>query len=101
MFSDDFHRLRAELMRLRSGETFGATLETGDFMSVYVSADGRSYSVWMQLDALEQDGEPVLCNGGVENWEWRLAMDAASLDALIDGVTHISDHYPIWSVPSN
>jgi hypothetical protein len=99
MFSDDFHRFRAALQRLMSGETVVAALETGDFLSVDVGADGSSYSVWMQLDALERDGEFVLRDGGDENWEWRLAMDRSALDALIDGVTQVSDRYPTWSVP--
>jgi hypothetical protein len=99
MFSDDFHRFRAELKRLISGEAVGAALETGDFLSVDVSADASSYNAWMQLDALERDGEIVLRDGGAENWEWRLAMDRTSLDALIDAVTRVSDRYPTWSVP--
>ncbi len=76
MFSDDFHCFRAELRRLLSGETGGAWLETGDFLSVDVSPDGIVYSVRMQLDALERDGEEVLLDGGAANWEWRLAMAA-------------------------
>jgi hypothetical protein len=99
MFSDDFHHFRARLKRLLSGETVVAALETGDFLAVDVSADGSSYSVWMQLDALERDGEIVLRDGGSENWEWRLAMDRTSVDALIDAVTQVSDRYPTWSVP--
>jgi hypothetical protein len=98
MFSDDFHRFRARLKRLLSGETVVAALETGDYLSVAVSAHGCSYNVWMQLDALEQDGEIVLRDGGAENWEWRLAMDRTSLDALIDAVTQVSDRYRTWSV---
>ena len=77
-FSDDFHRFWAGLKRLSSAETAVAALETGDFLSVDVSADGSSYNVWMQLDALERDGEFVLRDGGDENWEWRLAMDRAA-----------------------
>lgn len=99
MFSDDFHRFRAALRRLMSGETVVAALETGDFLAVDVSADGSSFNVWMQLDALERDGEIVLRDGGAENWEWRLAMDRTSLNALIDAVTQVSDRYPTWSVP--
>ena len=99
MFADDFHRFRADLKRLLSRETVVATLETGDFLSVDVSADGSSYNVWMQLDALEQEGEVVLRDGGAENWEWRLAMDRIALDALTDAVTQVSDRYPTWSVP--
>jgi hypothetical protein len=99
MFSGDFHRFRAALQRLMSGETAVASLETGDFLSVDVGADGSSYSVWMQLDALERDDEFVLRDGGDENWEWRLAIDGSALDALIEGVTRVSDRYPIWSVP--
>jgi hypothetical protein len=53
----------------------------------------------MQLDALEWDGEIVLRGGGAENWEWRLAMDRTSLNALIDAVTQVSDRYPTWSMP--
>jgi hypothetical protein len=98
MFSDDFHRFRADLKRLMSGEKVGAVLETGDFLAVDVFADGSSYKVWMQLDALERDGEIVLRDGGAENWEWRLAMDRTSLSALIDAVTQVSDRYPTWSV---
>lgn len=100
MFSDDFHHFRAALHKLMSGETLGAALETGDFLSVDVDADGSSFSVWMQLDALERDGEFVLRDGGDENWEWPLAMDRTALDALMEGVAHISDRYPTWSVPS-
>ena len=99
MFSDDFHLFRAALNRLLSGEAVVAMLETGDFLSVDVRADGGSYNVWMQLDALELDGEIVLCEGGDENWEWRLAMDRNSLNALIDSVTCVSERYPSWSVP--
>lgn len=99
IFSDDFHRFRAELKRLLSGETGAATLETGDFLSVDVREDGSSFSVWMQLDALERNGEFVLRDGGAENWEWRLAMDRRALVALINAVTQVSDRYPTWSVP--
>jgi hypothetical protein len=99
MFSDDFHHFRAALQRLMSGETVVAALETGDFFSIDVCADGSSYNVWMQLDALERDGEFVLRDSGTENWEWRLAMDRSALDALINGVTQVSDRYPTWSVP--
>jgi hypothetical protein len=101
MFSDDFHHFRAALKRLMSGEAVGAALETGDFLSVDVSADRSSYNVWMQLDALEQDGEMVLRDGGAENWEWRLAMDRTSFNALIDAVTQVSDRYSTWSVPKS
>lgn len=101
MFSDDFHLFRAALKRLLSGETVGASLETGDFLSVDISADGSAYNVWMQLDALEQDGEEVLRDGGAENWEWRLAMDRTSLDTLLATVTQVSDRYPTWSVPNH
>ena len=64
MFSDDFHLFRAALKRLLSGEVVGAWLETGDFLSVDVSAEGSAYNVRMQLDALERDGEVVLRDGG-------------------------------------
>jgi hypothetical protein len=101
MFSDDFHRLRAALRRLISGETAIAALETGDFFSVDVSAHGGSNNIWMQLDALERDGEVVLRDGEAENWECRLAMDRISLDALIDAVTQVSDRYRTWSVPKS
>jgi len=101
MFSDDFHLFRAALKRLMSGETVVAALETGDFLSVDVSADGSAYNVWIQLDALERDGGIVLCDGGAENWEWRLAMDRTSLDALIDAVKQVSDRYPTWSAPKH
>ena len=101
MFSDDFHLFRAALKRLLSGETVGAWLETGDFLSVEVSANGSSYNAWMQLDALEADGEMVLRDGGTENWEWRLAMDRTSLDTLITAVTRVSERYPTWSVPKS
>ena len=98
MFSDDFHLFRARFKRLTSGETAFAALETGDFLSVDISADGSSYNVWMQLDALERDGEIVLRDGGAENWEWHLALDQTSLDPLLDAVTQVSDRYPTWSV---
>ena len=101
MFSDDFHLFRASLKRLLSGETVGAVLETGDFLSVDVSANGSSYNVWMQIDALEQDGEMVLRDGGAENWEWRFAMDRTSLDTLLATVTRVSERYPTWSVPKS
>jgi hypothetical protein len=101
MFSDDFHLLRAALKRLLSGETVGAWLETGDFLSVEVSADGSSYNAWMQLDALERDGEMVLRDGGTANWEWRLAIDRTSLDTLIAAVIRISERYPTWSDPKS
>ena len=99
MFSDDFHLFRASLNRLLSGETVIAALETGDFLSIDVSSEGSLYSVWMQLDALERDGEMVLRDGGAENWEWRLAMDHTSLDKLIAAVARVSERYPTWSVP--
>jgi hypothetical protein len=99
MFSDDFHLFRAALKRLLSGEIIGAVLETGDFLSVNVSADGSCYNVWMQLDALERDGEMVLRDGGFENWEWRLATDRNSLDTLLAAVKRVSERYPTWSVP--
>ncbi|MFO0967369.1 MAG: hypothetical protein U0793_17560 [Gemmataceae bacterium] len=99
MFSDDFHLFRAALKRLLSGESVSASLETGDFLSVDVSGDTSSYNVWMQLDALERDGEMVLRDGGAENWDWRLAMDRTSLDTLVAAVTRVSEHYPTWSVP--
>lgn len=99
MFSDDFHLFRAALKRLLSGETVAAWLQTGDFLSVEVNADGGSYNVWLQLDALERDGEMVLRDGGNENWEWRFAMNRTSLDTLIAAVIRISERYPIWSVP--
>jgi len=99
MFSDDFHRFRATLKRLLAGEGVGTSLETGDFLSVDVSADDNAYNVWMQLDALERDGEHVLLADGAANWEWRLAMDCASLDKLLAEVTRVSERYPIWSVP--
>jgi hypothetical protein len=99
MFSDDFHRFRAALKRLLSGERVVAVLETGDFLAVDVRAAGSSYNIWIQLDALERDGEMVLRDGGAENWEWSIVMDRASLAALLDAVTVVSDRYPTWSVP--
>jgi hypothetical protein len=99
MFSDDFHRFRAALKSLLLGERVIAALETGDFLSVDVSADRSSYNVWMQLDALERDGKIVLRDGRTKNWEWRFTMDRAALDTLVDGVTQVSDRYPTWSVP--
>jgi hypothetical protein len=99
MFSDDFHRFRAALKRLMSNEIGVAALETGDFLSVDVTADGGSYNVWMQLDALEQDGEMVLLDDGAENWEWRLTMYRSSLNALLDASAQVSERYPTWSVP--
>jgi hypothetical protein len=101
MVSDDFHLFRAALKRLLSGETEGAWLDTGDFLSVEVSADGNSYNAWMQLDALERDGEMVLRDGGTENWEWRLAITRTSLDTLVAAVIRISERYPTWSVPKS
>jgi hypothetical protein len=101
MFSDDFHNFRHALKRLLFGETTGAWLQTGDFLSVDVSADGSSYNAWMQLDALERDGEMVLRDGGNENWEWRLAINRTSLDTLIAAVIRISERYPTWSVPKS
>ena len=101
MFSDDFHLFRTALKRLVSGEIAGAWLETGDFLSVEVSVLGSSYNAWMQLDALERDGEIVERDGGTENWEWRLAMDRTSLDTLISAVTRVSERYPTWSVPKS
>jgi hypothetical protein len=98
MFSDDFHRFRAGLERLSSGEAIIAALETGDFLSVDVSVLGASYEVWMQLDALERDGKLVLCDNGAENWEWRIAMDRAPLLALVDSVKRVSERYSTWSV---
>lgn len=98
MFSDEFHNFRAELRRFLSGESVVAVLESGDFLAVDIGADASSYNVWMQLDALERDGEVVLHNGD-ENWEWRLTMNRTSLDALVDSVTQVSDRYPNWSVP--
>lgn len=98
MFSDDFHRFWAALKKLLSGETVGATLETGDFLSVDVSVDGSAYNVWMQLDALERDGEEVLRDGGAANWEWHLAIDRTSLDTLLAEVTRVSERYPFWTV---
>src|SRR5438552_13381615 len=89
MFSDEFHHFRAALKRLMSGETVVATLETGDFLSVDVSADVSSYNAWMQLDALERDGAIVLRDGGAENWERQLALDQPALDALLDAVTQV------------
>ena len=98
MFSDDFHRFQAALKRLLSGEAVGASLETGDFLSVDVNVDGSAYNIWMQLDALERNGEEVLLDGGAANWEWRLAMDRASLDSLLTEVIGVSELYPTWSV---
>ena len=98
MFSDDFHLFRAALKSLLSGEAVGAWLQTGDFLSVEVSVEDSAYNVWMQLDALERDGEEVLRDGGAENWEWRLAMDRTSLDTLLAAVTRVSERYPTWSV---
>jgi hypothetical protein len=101
MFSDDFHLFGAALNRLLSGEAVGAWLQTGDFLSVDVTADGSSYNAWMQLDALERDGEMVLRDGGNENWEWRLAINRTSLDTLVAAVVRISERYPTWSVPKS
>lgn len=98
MFSDDFHLFRAALTRLSSGDAASAWLQTGDYLSVQVSAEGGAYNVWVQLEALEQDGEELLCEGGAENWEWRLATDRASLDSLLAEVTRVSERYPTWSV---
>ena len=98
MFSDDFHRFQAALKRLLSGEAVGASLETGDFLSVDVNVDGSAYNIWMQLDALKRNGEEVLLDGGAANWEWRLAMDRASLDSLLTEVIGVSELYPTWSV---
>ncbi len=98
MFADDFHRFRAAVGRLAAGETAAAWLETGDYLSVDVTADGGMYTVWMQLDALEQDGTLVLRAGGEENWEWRLPMDRSSFDALVDATTRVSERYPTWAV---
>jgi hypothetical protein len=98
MFSDDFHLFRGALQRLLSGEAVGAWLQTSDFLSVDVSPAGSAYNVWMQLDVLERDGEEVLRDGGAANWEWRLAMDRASLDTLLTAVTRVSERYPTWSV---
>lgn len=99
MFSDDFHRFRVALKKLLTEENVDASLETGDFLSVDVSADGSACTARMQLDALERDGEEVLCDGGNANWEWCLAIDRASLDPLLAEVTRVSERYPIWSVP--
>lgn len=101
MFSDDFHRFRAALERLLSGEAAGAAFETGDFLSVDISSNGGSYNVWMQLDALERDGEMVLRDGGAENWEWRITIDRTSLDNLIAAVARVSKHFPTWSIPKS
>jgi hypothetical protein len=101
MFSDDFHRFWAALKRLTSEGTGIANLETSDFLSVDVNADGNSYNVWMQLDALDGAGEMVLRDGGTENWEWRLTMDRTALDALIGAVAQISNLHPTWSVPKS
>jgi hypothetical protein len=98
MFSDDFLRFRAGLERLSSEETTVASLETGDFLSVDVNAFGGSYEIWMQLDAMERDGEVVLRDNGAENWEWRLGMDRTPFLALVDSVRQVSDRYRIWSV---
>ena len=101
MFSDDFHLFQAALKKLVLREAVGAALETGDFLSVDVHLDGTSYNIWMQLDALEKDGEEVLRDGGAENWEWRLEMGRTSLDSLLAAVTRVSEHYPTWSVSRN
>jgi hypothetical protein len=101
MFSDDFHCFRSELRKLSSGETTFAVLETSDFLFVTVRFDGSSYDVSMQLDALEQDGELVLREGGTENWEWHLAIERNALDGLIDGVIRVSNRYRTWSVPKS
>jgi hypothetical protein len=101
MFSDDFHRFRAALKKLISGETAVAVLETGDFLTVDVRASGGSFNVWMQLDALERDGDMVLCDGGDKNWEWRLTMDYNSINSLIDAAGRVSERYPTWSVPKS
>jgi hypothetical protein len=99
MFSDDFHHFRDGLNKLRSGETIVAVLETGDFFSIDVRDDGKVFDVWMQLDALERDGQMVLYDGGAENWEWRFAVDRTALDSLSGEVTQVSNRYPMWSVP--
>ena len=101
MFSDDFHVFRAALRRMLSGATVGAWLVSGDFLSVEVRVEGSAYIVWMQLDALGQDGEELLRDGGTENWEWRLEMGRISLDKLLAAVTRVSERYPTWSVPRN
>jgi len=98
MFSDDFHIFRTQLKRLRSGKSSCATLETSDFLSIDICHDAGSYNIWMQLDALEENGEFVLLHGGDENWEWRLPMDRTAMDELNDAVTQVSDLYPTWSV---
>ena len=76
MFSDDFHRFRSSLQNLTSGAASKAWLETSDFLSIDVTADGDSYGIWMQLDALERDGEILLRDGGAENWEWCFVINA-------------------------
>ena len=100
MFSDDFPLFRAALKRLRTGAAAVAFLKAGDFLAVEVRADGSAYHVWMELDALEQDGELVACKDGAENWVWRIEMDHTSLDALTTAVKSVSDRYPTWSVPN-
>ena len=85
MFSDDFHVFRAALKRLLSGETVGAALETGDFLAVDVSADGSSYNVWMQLDALERGSPPELPElelqyGDYARWQEALLASEAVAD---------------------
>ena len=101
MFSDNFHLFRGALKRLLSAETADAWLETGDYLSVQVSADGSACEAWVQLDALERDGEMVLLHGGTVNWEWRLPMNRTSLATLVAAVTRVSECYPTWSVPRN
>ena len=88
-----------DVQNLTSGAASKAWLETSDFLSIDVTADGDSYGIWMQLDALERDGEILLRDGGAENWEWCFVINGAALSALIDDVTRVSDRYPTWSVP--
>ena len=99
MFSDDFHLFRERLTILLSQDTGGAWLETGDTMSVYITAAGSTYEVWLQLDALDGDGEMLLCEDGEENWEFRLTLGHGSVEALLAAVTRVSERYPVWSTP--
>jgi len=89
MFSDDFHRFKTQLKSLISGERNLASLETGDYLHVDLRSDGVSCKVSLQTDALERE----------DDFMYRLVIDHASLDALRDAVTRVSDRYPTWSVP--
>ena len=99
MLSDDFHRFRSGLEMIDSGGSNVSVLETGDFLSVDVTTAGESLKVWMQLDALEDDGEFILRDGGDENWEWHVAMERSELQGLINAATKVSERYPMWAIP--